>query len=266
MRDFYAPSQPGSLVGADQADGLRRLFAGRGQRVLPLVANPHVAFSGLVLDQIAAELARQGREVLVVDAAAHAPPASDLARLDLGAGIVPVAPRLSYLAARGLPLAFVDTRGSAAGFVDAIERAAPQCEVVLLHAEGAHLARMFARRAARPMLVAADHPESVKHAYAAAKLLAQRTALMTFDLVLASPPGAQRGAAIATSLGNCLDSFLGALLHAWCEVDPAAQPADGPNAALRRLLAAQLALDTQLPEAPLPGAAHLAAAGAALRA
>jgi flagellar biosynthesis protein FlhG len=256
MRDFYAPSQPGTLPSTDQADGLRRLFAGRQQRILPLVANPHVAFSGLVLDQIAAELANQGREVLVVDAAAHSQPAADLTRLDLASGIVRVGPRMSYLAARGLPLAFVDTRGSAAGFLDAIERAAPRCDAVLLHAEGAHLARMFARRAARPLLLAADHPESVKHAYAAAKLLAQRAALMTFDLVLAGSPLSRRGEAIAASLANCLDNFLGALLHSWSEVDPAAQKHDSPNADLHALLGAQLALDTTQPPLPDRVAAH----------
>jgi hypothetical protein len=265
MRDFYAPSQPGSLGTCDQADGLRRLFAGRRQQMLPLVSNPHVAFSGLVLDQIAAELAAQGREVLVVDAAAHSQAASELTRLDLAAGIVKVSPRLSYLAARGLPLSFVDTRGSAAGFLDAISRAAPQCDAVVLHAEGTHLARMFQRRAARPLLLAADHPESVKHAYAAAKLLAQRSALMTFDLVLAGAAAARRGQAIASSLAQCLDGFLGALLHAWAEVDPAAQDGDPPNDDLSALLAAQIALDTTAPLSPAatPTAASRAAAARA---
>jgi flagellar biosynthesis protein FlhG len=255
MRDFYAPSQPGTLGSYDQADGLRRLFAGRRQQILPLVANPHVAFSGLVLDQIAAELAAQGREVLVVDAAAHSQTANELSRLDLAAGIVKVGPRLSYLAARGLPLSFVDTRGSAAGFLDAVGRAAPQCDAVVLHAEGTHLARMFQRRAARPLLLAADHPESVKHAYAAAKLLAQRCALMTFDLVLAGAPAARRGQAIARSVAQCLDGFLGALLHGWAEVDPAAQAGDPANEDLAALLASQIALDTTQPLAPAAASA-----------
>jgi len=79
----------------DQADGLRRLFAGRGCRVLALAANPHVAFGGLVLDRVAAVLAALGREVLVVDAAASSPAAHELARLDLAACIEGVAPRVS---------------------------------------------------------------------------------------------------------------------------------------------------------------------------
>ncbi len=61
MHDFYAHSRPMPL---DQADGLRRMFAGRQLRVLALVlvANPFVAFSGVVLDRLAAVLAAPGRQ------------------------------------------------------------------------------------------------------------------------------------------------------------------------------------------------------------
>jgi flagellar biosynthesis protein FlhG len=51
MHDFYASSRPAPL---DQADGLRRMFAGRRRSVLPLVANPYAPFSGVVLDRLAA--------------------------------------------------------------------------------------------------------------------------------------------------------------------------------------------------------------------
>ncbi|HRD99455.1 MAG TPA: flagellar biosynthesis protein, partial [Rubrivivax sp.] len=132
MRDFYVPSQPAPL---DQAQGLRRLFAGRSCRVLPLAANPHVAFSGVVLDRLAAVYAAQGRPVLVVDAGASSPPPHELAALDLAAGIEPLSALVSYLPARGLPRAYVDTRGSAGGLIDALQAAAPQAEVILLHAD-----------------------------------------------------------------------------------------------------------------------------------
>jgi hypothetical protein len=243
MRDFYTSSQPMPL---DQADGLRRLFAGRSgaaQRVLPLVANPHVAFCGVVLDRLAAVLASHGRRVLVVDAATRSPAPGELAQLDLASAIEQLSPRVAYLPARGLPLAHVDTRGSAAGFLDAIAHAAPQADVVLLHADPADMARMFMRRGARPLLIGADHPESIKHAYAAAKLLAGRCGLMTFDLLLAAPPQSPRLDGIATSLASCIDGFLGALLHDWALVDPAADPAAPADDDLSRLLAGQLTLD-----------------------
>jgi hypothetical protein len=240
MRDFYATSAP---VPLDQADGLRRLFAGRRRHVLPLAANPHVAFAGVVLDRLAAVLADNGREVLVVDAASSSPLPHELAQVELAACIETIAPRVAYLPARGLPLAYVDTRGSAGGFIDALHGAAPQAEVVLLHADAADLARLFKHRAARPLLIGADHPESIKHAYASAKLLAQRCGLLTFDLLLAAPPQSPRAASIAASLGGCVENFLGAVLRHSALVDPAADSDEPASAALARLLAGQLALD-----------------------
>lgn len=55
MRDFYATSASMPL---DQADGLRRLFAGaRGRCLVPLVSNPHVPFSGAAIERLTAALA-----------------------------------------------------------------------------------------------------------------------------------------------------------------------------------------------------------------
>jgi len=254
MRDFYACTSPAPL---DQADGLRRLFAGNRQRVLPLAANPHVAFAGIVLDQVTATLVARGHHVLVVDAADRSPPAHELALIDLPACIERLSPQVGYLAARGLPLAHVDTRGSASGFVDAVALAAPKADVVLLHANTNDLARMFMRRSARPMLMGADHPESIKHAYAACKLLAQRCGLMTFDLLLAADPNSRRIASIASSLASCADGFVGAVLHDWALIDPAAAPGEGDGGALDRLLAAQIAL---LDDHPMPYRTAAAAA------
>lgn len=244
MRDFYASSAHMPL---DQADGLRRLFAQPRRRVLALAANPHVAFSGLVLDRLAAVLAAQGRQVLVVDAAGASPPAHELAGVDLAACVESIAPRVSYLPARGLPMAYVDTRGSATGFIDAVQQAAPQADVVLMHADGSDLVRLLKNREARPVLIGADHPESIKHAYANAKLLASRNGLMTFDLLLAAAPNSPRAAGIHTSLAGCVDTFLGAMLRSSALIDPACDPADPADSALTHLLAAQLALE----DAPL---------------
>ncbi len=240
MHDFYAHSRPMPL---DQADGLRRMFAGRQQRVLALVANPYVAFSGVVLDRLAAVLAAPGRQVLVVDASGASPPPHEMAALDLAAGIEAVSPRVGYLPASGLPMAYVDTRGSAGGFIDAVQRAAPRADVVLLHADAQDLARIFKRRGARPLLIGADHPDSIKHAYAGAKLLAQRCGLLTFDLLLAAAPQSPRAASIAASLAGCAETFLSAVLCHTALIDPAGDPAAPPDAALAALLAAQLALD-----------------------
>ena len=248
MRDFYAPSNPAPL---DQADGLRRLFAGQRQRLLPLAANPHVPFCGQVLDRLAAVLAAQGHQVLVVDAADHSPAPHELAMLDLAVCIEALSARVSYLPARGLPMAHVDTRGCSGGFIDALQQAAPHADVILLHADAGDLARLLVRRSARPMLIGADHPESIKHAYATCKLLAQRCGLMTFDLLLAAAPGSPRLNSMASSLAHCADGFLGALLHDWAQIDPAGDVAGDADESLTRLLAAQMNLQDA---AGLPGA------------
>lgn len=246
MRDFYAPSAPMPL---DQAHGLRRLFAGTRQRIVPLAANPHVAFSGVLLDHATAALAGSGRRVLVVDAADSSPAPHEMAMLDLGACIETLSPQVGYLAARGLPLAHVDTRGCSSSFLDALAQAAPKADVILLHANASDLARMFMRRSARPVLLGSDHPESIKHAYATCKLLAQRCGLMTFDLLLAADPSSRRITSIASSLAGCADGFLGAVLHDWAVVDPASPPGAGNDAALERLLAAQMTLGEEMPPA-----------------
>jgi flagellar biosynthesis protein FlhG len=242
MRDFYHPTAPAPL---DQAHGLRRLFAGSRQRFLPLAANPHVAFSGVLIDHVAAALVARGQRVLVVDAADNSPPPHEMAMLDIGSCIENLSPQVGYLAARGLPLAHVDTRGSASGFLDALAQAAPKADVVLLHANATDLARLFMRRPARPILMGADHPESIKHAYAACKLLAQRCSLMTFDLLLMADAASRRVPSIAASVANCADGFLGAVLHDWAVIDPATDPQDPTDLALDRLLAAQLSLSDE---------------------
>ncbi len=263
MRDFYAASAPAPLV--DQAQGLRQLFAGRpghARQIIALAANPHVACGAVVLDRLAAALSRLGRQVLVVDAAATAPAPHELCRLDLTAGVEPMLPGVAYLPARGLPMQYVDTRGSAARFIEAVFDAVPTADVVLLHADAGELARMLARRAARPLLLAADHPESLKHAYASCKLLKQRSGLTTFDLVLAASAQSPRLRGIVASLRGVADNFLGALVRGWALVDPAQPPSQADDAAaieptdplgaaseghLATLLAAQLTLDVDPP-------------------
>lgn len=250
---------------ADQASGLRRLFAPRPRCLLPVAANPFVPGGQALLETLSAALAAQGRQVLVVDAASTAPAPREAVLFDLAAGVEQLHDQVSYLAARGLPLAHVDTHGSAAAFVGAAFDAAPRCDLVLLHADVTDLARMLGHRAVRPLLLGADGAESIKQAYACCKLLAQRCGLMTFDLVLSAPPRSRRVATIAERLASCADTFLGAVLHDWAVIDPVSDPMAAHDAALARLLGAQLALDEpgpamtsphdRLPRAARPGTA-----------
>jgi flagellar biosynthesis protein FlhG len=230
------PSRPTPL---DQADGLRRLFAHAAVRFVPMLSNPHVAFGGVMIERITSALAAFGRHTLVVDASERGSMPSDLALLDLPACIERLGPGLSFLAARGLPLRHVDPRGSTHAFLQAVADAAPDADVVLVHAPASDLARMFARHpdagSACPLLLADDRPASVTHAYAGMKLLAQRAGLVVFDLLLGAAPQSPRAGRIAAQLGSVADQFTGAVLRSAVQVDPASDAIEAPTPALLQL-------------------------------
>lgn len=257
MHDFYA-SHPAPL---DQADGLRRLFAGRLRHVA-VAGNAHVAFAGVLLERLTAAFAALGRRTLVVDAASGSPAAHELAAVDLAACIEPLSPEVSYLAARGLPLRHVDTRGCAERLLVRLADAAPQADVMLVHADAGDLSRLFMRRPLRPVLLAADVAESLTDAYAAAKLLAARNGLLAFDLLLAVDPASPRAGRIAAQLAGCADRFLGAALHDWAAVDPADDGAPAPAGALLRVAAALLDDADAVPWGAVPPSATSSRAGA----
>ncbi len=247
MRDFYS-SRPQPL---DQADGLRRMFAASRARFIAVASNPHVAFSGVLIERLTTAFSQLGLHSLVVDASENAPRPNELAVLDLSVCVEPLSADVSYLAARGLPLQHVDARGSSAGFLHAVAEAAPQADVVLMHAPAAELSRLFTHRAVRPVLLAADQPTSVTHAYAAMKLLAGRNGLMSYDLLLAADPHSPRRERIAAQIASCADHFIGAVLRDTATIDPACDMHDEPPLELKRLVRAQLAVDDD----PMPEAA-----------
>ncbi len=244
---------------ADQAAGLRRLFAADRLRFVPVVANPHGVSHGVLLERLATALAEAGAQVLVVDAAETSPAPLELAGLDLAACVEPLSARVSYLAARGLPLKHVDAQGSCATFLDLLAVAAPQAEVALLHASAQTLVRLFHGVVARPVLLAAvqghsqthsqgeSQGESILHAYAAMKLLAQRCRWMQFDLFLAGDPWARASAHIAQRVADCAGHFVGANLHLWAAADPQGDVHEPITTPLQRLAGAQWHARTDLP-------------------
>lgn len=224
----------------DQADGLRRMFGHAGVHFVPVVSNPHVAFGGVMLERLCAAVGALGKHTLVVDAAERSPAPLEMAEVDLIECVEPLSSQVSYLAARGLPLRFVDTHGSTAGFLQAAADAAPYADVVLVHASAPDLCRLFARAPVRPLVLADDRPASVTHAYASMKLLTHRAALVVFDLLLAAAPQSPRAERIATQLASCADNFLGAVLHEWMQVDPASEVDDALTPELQRWAAGVL--------------------------
>jgi hypothetical protein len=244
VRESMSRKQP-----QDQADGLRRLFSNARTCFVPVVSNPNVAFGGVILERLCTAFAEHGKHTLVVDAAERASEHAEMALLDLAECIEPLSPQVSYLAARGLPLRFVDATGSTASFLDALTQAAPHCDVVLVHASATELCRLFARRGGaategaathRPILLADDRPASVTHAYGAMKLLTQRAGLVVHDLLLGAAPYSPRSERIAMQIATCADDFLGAVLRDWVRIDPACDATEAPTPELRRLVREQL--------------------------
>lgn len=229
MYDAYDSSFP-----TDQAAGLRQMFAHARVRFVPVVANPHVAFGGVMLERLCTAFGEHGVHVLVIDASDRAPAPKEMAALDLSECVETLSTQVSYLAARGLPVRYVDATGSTASFLHAVADAAPHADVVLVHATEGDLCRMFARSEARPLLLADDRPSAVTHAYGAMKLLNQRAGLVVFDLLLSASPNSPRAERIAIQLATCADDFLGAVLRDWLQIDPASDAREAPTSALRR--------------------------------
>jgi flagellar biosynthesis protein FlhG len=243
----------------DQAEGLRQMFAHTRVRFIPVVSNPHIAFGGVMLERLCTAFAEHQATTLVVDAAERAGEAGEMALVDLGQCIERLSDRVSYLAARGLPIRFVDAAGSTRAFLQRIVEAAPRCDVVLVHASAPELCRLFSQKRAGsawaeapcPVVLAEDHPDSVTHAYAATKLLAQRAGLVVFDLVLSAAPQSPRAERIVTKLASCTDMYFGGVLRDWVRIDPAGDAAEAPGSDLRRLVAERLRGQRRAPrEAP----------------
>jgi len=225
----------------DQAHGLRRMFAASRQRLVPLVHNPFATFGGIGMERLCAAFAERGLHTLVVDAADTASTPQELAGIDLAACVQQLSRSVSFLAARGLPMRWLDSRGLTTGFLQALSEAAPRADVILVHAGASDLARMFAGRAPRPLLLAADSADSLTSAYASMKVLAQRLGVLAFDLLLAASGDDARLRSFADRLSDCADRFLGAALGEWAAVDPAEDAADTLAPSLRLLAAATLA-------------------------
>lgn len=237
----------------DQAAGLRQRFgvdpARATPRVLAMVHNPFVVFGGVAMERLASALAERGLHTLVVDAAETASSPHELADVDLSACIEPLSARVSYLAACGLPKRWLDPQGGTGSFVTALLQAAPQADVLLLHAGATDIRRLYIGPMAvaaplHPIVLAGSSADCLTHAYGAIKLLAQRASVFAFDLLAlvetGSPKAERQALALAQRLADCAERFLDVSLRAWAAVDPASDDDDSPTPELLALLAAQL--------------------------
>jgi flagellar biosynthesis protein FlhG len=181
-----------------------------------------------------------------------------MALIDLPSCVVALSDDVSSLAARGLPIRHVDAQGRCAGFLEALQHAAPQADLVLVHAGTIDLGRLFGQQRIRPLLVGADTPRAMTEAYATLKRLAQRPGWLAHDLLIVADPHGPRTERLGESLAECAERFLGAAIHDCVVIDPNAEP---PRADPRlvHLLRAQMAQDLLQDSTAMP-LQHLAPA------
>jgi len=232
-----------SRAAGDQAAGLRRMFGSARKRFIALAYNDQVPEASLVIDRLCDAAAALGLHTLVVDAADNAPAPHEMALIDLPSCIERVSDEVSYLAARGLAIRHVDTQGRCGGFLEALERAAPQADLVLVHAGTTDLARLFADHRLRPLLLGADTPRAMTEAYATLKRLAQRPGWLAHDLLIVADPDGPRTERLGESLAECAERFLGAAVHDCVVIDPRADGSAAADSRLIHLLRAQMAQD-----------------------
>ena len=233
-------AEPGQRPPLDQAHGLRQMFAANEVCYVPLVHNPQVVFGGVVMERLCAALAEQGLNTLVVDAADSASPPHELAPVDLAACVEPLSNRVSYLAARGLPMHYLDARATTQAFLLALHDASPQANVVLVHAGAADLRRMFLGRTPRPVLLVGAQAASLTDAYGSMKLLSQRLGALTYDVVFTADVSERRAQGIVTRLSDCADRFLGAAVGHTAVVEPGSASRALVRPDLKRLVQTQL--------------------------
>ena len=231
------PKTARSRTLGDQAEGLRRLFQRPQTLFLPLVSNPFVEGGAVAVEQWASALAAQGLRVVVVDAAESSPPAPDAVALGLGAALEKLSDFIAYLPARGLIRTYVDAQGSASSLLDALLAAVPKADAFLIHAPAVEVSRLFTGRLERPVLIGGERADSVKHAYAALKLLSQRLGWRSFDLAMVARPSFSRSLPIARNLAAAADQFLGAVLKDWCQLSAKGTAREPLDARLRALVA-----------------------------
>ncbi|WKB54480.1 hypothetical protein [Eleftheria terrae] len=205
--------------GFDQAHGLRRLFAHHTVHLLPVAANPHAASSHVLLEGLCQGLAAQGLHTLVVDAVPSASGrgvdvAAAIARdLDLGQWIDHFDTHTSVLAAGASLSCFAETEGCATLLFEALREAAPSVDVIVFHADAAVLSALFAQKRVRPLVFTGDDAESLKHAYASMKILAQYGGLLDHAVVMDANEQAIGVPPAALRLVRCASDFLGAEAH-----------------------------------------------------
>ena len=229
----------------DQAAGLRNLFVRKQVRFVPVVANPYVARSSVMMEQLCHAIGNMDLRALVVDASRTAGASAYQPQRRSRLAAERLAPGLGYLDVSDMAVqdavpAAPAAQQPAQAFLHEVASTMPDADVVLVHAAAPDLLHLFSRHrdggnAPRFVLLCDERPPAVTSAYAALKLLATRGGMMAHNLLLSSLRGARVAVALSAHLARCAHQFLGALQHHAAWVDPACPDSDANLPAMHRL-------------------------------
>jgi hypothetical protein len=225
----------------DQAEGLRRLFGAEAPRhpprLVPVVAPVEPLAAGdYLLDQLVGAYLERGLKVLVVDAGPRAQPAPDLARVDLAACVQRLSADVRWLDAKGLVAHHLDARGQASSLRERLVDAAPEADVIVLHAPVAEMARVLpGAPTCRPVLLADLAPSSITAAYAAMKWLHQRADVSVFSVLVGAHPKVALTQRVMRQLADTAERFLGVAVADTVAIEPKSGLRSEVAPALRRM-------------------------------
>ena len=211
--------------GGDQASGLRRLFARRALRVLPLASEAADTSARVLVVNLAAALARTGWTPLVIDGhrdgvAAHLAIPARLELADLidgnhrfGAVALRSEEGFSVLpAARGLGQIARDPAAADATF-GALASLSERFDIALVHANGATLGALLGQRAAETALVCGAEDLDLTATYSQLKALVRRHGLTRFRVLFDGDVDPQKIAARHRRLAGAAQKFLAAVVE-----------------------------------------------------
>lgn len=196
----------------DQASGLRRLFAADRPRVVSLVSNPQVTWSGMLIEHVGRAAVRLGFHPLILDAADTAPQAGEWCLADGGGLVAHRHVQASYLGSRGLLRRTLMAGRSGDQLVDAAFAAAPWADVLIVHAPADDLAGLHGPQAWSPLMMVDTRVDSLVQAYAALKRLSRR-GLPTWSLMIEASAHPVLGPRLASRLDDSARRFLSWGLH-----------------------------------------------------
>lgn len=179
----HSSTIPPATWGLDQAAGLRRQCQGQWVRVLGIVSNPAAPWSGVMLELVTDALSSLGHHTLLVDGSETAGPPNSWARIDLRWAVQQRHAHYAYLAARGFLREQRSLGKPAAQLRSELADAAPQADVVVVHAPAEELCALLQGMPWSPLILADASPKSLAHALVSLQRLGTPNS-GSFDLLL----------------------------------------------------------------------------------